>query len=153
RTNDEGWQTALKKGLVAGSAFARVTEHFSLDAAAAHLRIAAIASPEHAIEINFRPSATVHDGRFSDNGWLLELPQPITKVTWDNVARLSAKTAEKINVSDGDLVEIAVDDRAITIPALIVPGDVDDAIGLDLGWGKRASASLANGVGVDVYPL
>ena len=48
------------------------------------------------VEIVFRPDPSVYDGRFANNGWLQELPKPITRLTWDNAALLSPATAARL---------------------------------------------------------
>jgi molybdopterin-containing oxidoreductase family iron-sulfur binding subunit len=93
------------------------------------------------------------DGRFANNGWLQELPDPMTKVTWDNPALLSRRTAEELGVSPGDLVTLQVGGRSLTLAAWVSPGVAEHTVVLPLGYGRRRAGRIGNGVGFDVYPL
>jgi MoCo/4Fe-4S cofactor protein with predicted Tat translocation signal len=115
-------------------------------------------------EIVLVGSYSVDDGRYINNGWLLELPDPITKLTWDNAAMMSPSFARHIGVKDGDLVQIAVTDtakdpsgkpivREVVIAALIVPGHADNSITIPLGYGRKHTGPVGEQVGFDGYLL
>jgi molybdopterin-containing oxidoreductase family iron-sulfur binding subunit len=106
-----------------------------------------------AIEINFRRSPTVHDGRFANNGWLLEQPQPTTKLTWDNAVLVSPATASRLRLHTQDLVEVELEGRRVRGAVFVTPGHADDAVTLDVGWGRQGAESLARGRGFDAYRL
>ncbi|HEY7954705.1 MAG TPA: Fe-S-cluster-containing hydrogenase [Polyangia bacterium] len=145
---------ALKRGVVPDSAAKEVTA--AVDAArvaAAAKTMARPTRPIHGIELGFYRSPTVHDGRFTNNPWLLEQPHPITKLTWDNAALMSPATAKQLGVADEQLVEVAWQGRKLRLPVLVVPGHADQAVSLELGYGQRAEDTFRDAVGVDVYPL
>ena len=119
--------------------------------AIAEYRPAKAISPTN-LEISFHSSYSLFDGRYAWNAWLLELPDPITKLVWDNAALLSPKTAEHLQVKTGDMLEIAAAGASIKIPAFILPGQADWSISLTLGWGKLRPAHVADGGGFNVYP-
>jgi len=104
------------------------------------------------IEVVFQPSA-LYDGRWANNAWLQELPDPVTKIAWDNPARISRKLAHKLGLSDGDLAQIALGARTIRIPVSIVPGQAEGSIVLELGYGRTNAGAVGNGAGFDVGPL
>src|SRR6185503_15422791 len=91
---------------------------------------AAAPAPAGGLELAFRPDPSVHDGRFANLGWLQELPKPLTKLTWDNAALMSPRTAARLGIeteatSRGtrtDMVELRYRGRAVVAPALAVPG-------------------------------
>ncbi len=108
-------------------------------------------------ELVFRTDPTIYDGRFANNGWLQELPKPLTKITWDNAALLSPNTAKKLNLgksSDNakhgretyvDTIKITSQGRSIDeVPVFIMPGQPDDVITLHLGYGRRRAGRVAN---------
>ncbi len=119
------------------------------------------------IEIVIRPDYSLYDGRFANNGWLQELPDPMTKITWDNVALMSPATAANLGVENEDLVNVAVNGTSITIAAWIQPGHADESITLNVGYGKEGIGRVADVTtdtsqlfdstvlsgGVNVYPL
>ena len=101
----------------------------------------------------FRPDPTIGDGRWANNAWLQECPKPHTRITWDNAALLSPRTAEALNVSNEELIRISVGDRSVDVAAWILPIQADDTITLHLGYGRTASGRIGDGVGFDVGPL
>jgi len=105
------------------------------------------------LEVVFRPDPYMLDGRFANNGWLQELPHPITKLVWDNAAFLAPATAERLGVASGDVVELAHGDARLRIPVWIVPGHAAESITLHTGYGRTRSGRVATGVGVDVFPF
>ena len=104
-------------------------------------------------EIVFCPSSSVYDGRYANNGWLQEIPKPITSLTWDNAALISMKVAKKLNIKNGQMLEISVEDNTINIPAFITPGQNQKSITLELGYGRKFNGRIGNEVGFNVYPL
>ena len=105
------------------------------------------------LEIVFRPDPTIWDGRFANNGWLQELPKPLTKLTWDNAAFISPATAERLGLSTEDVVELTYNGRTVKAPVWIMPGQANDTITLNLGYGRERVGQVGNGVGVNAYAL
>jgi molybdopterin-containing oxidoreductase family iron-sulfur binding subunit len=108
-------------------------------------------------ELVFRPDPSIYDGRFANNGWLQELPKPLTKVTWDNVALVSPNTAKKLGLSPQnyeerdhgreayvDTVKVTLRNQSInkTVPAWIMPGQPDDVITIHLGYGRKPAGRV-----------
>jgi molybdopterin-containing oxidoreductase family iron-sulfur binding subunit len=118
-------------------------------------------------EIVFRTDPTVYDGRFANNGWLQELPKPLTKLTWDNVAIISPATAEKLGVGDtpdgatawdqpkrvnritakggelrAEVLRLTFKGRRVNAPVFILPGQPDDVITVHFGYGRQKSGRV-----------
>jgi molybdopterin-containing oxidoreductase family iron-sulfur binding subunit len=149
------WEDALKRGFLPESGPRPQTPDLRpTDLGPALGRLAAAPPPSAgALEIAFLTSPQVHDGRFADNPWLLELPRPVTKLTWDNAAMMSARTAGRLGVETGDVVELSLRGKKIEIPVLVVRGHADDAVSVDLGYGRDGAEELARGVGVSAYRI
>jgi MoCo/4Fe-4S cofactor protein with predicted Tat translocation signal len=118
------------------------------------------------LEISFRPDPTLFDGRFANNGWLQELPKPLTKLTWDNAALVSPKTAQRLELSYQigarggehgrvftDLIEIRYEGRTLRAPAWIVPGHAEECVTLHLGYGRTRAGKVGNGTGFNAYSI
>jgi MoCo/4Fe-4S cofactor protein with predicted Tat translocation signal len=105
------------------------------------------------IEIQFRPDPTIGDGQLANNGWLQELPKPLTKLTWDAAAYINPTTAERIGVVNTHVVELRANGRSIRMPIWIVPGHAHDAVTVHLGYGRRRAGRVGTRVGFDAYPL
>jgi len=105
------------------------------------------------IELVFERDPRVYDGSFANNAWLQELPDPVTKVTWDNAAVLSPATAAKLNIESGDVIELSLDGREQRAPAFVLPGHADEAITIRLGYGREGAEEVARGIGSNAYRL
>jgi molybdopterin-containing oxidoreductase family iron-sulfur binding subunit len=145
------WRRALHDGVVAGTAFppkpVRVsrTAAFPGGAAPAHGGTALIAL--------FRPDPCVHDGEAANNGWLQELPKPLTKLTWENAALIAPKTAERLKLADEDVVLLTLGARRVEAPVLVVPGQAEDCVTLPLGYGRSRGGRLCAGAGFNAGAL
>ena len=100
-----------------------------------------------------RPDPCVGDGRWANNGWLQELPKPLTKLTWDNAALIAPAMADRLGLKTGDVVELRVEDRTVTAPIMLLPGQADRCVTVHLGYGRKHAGNLATSVGFDAYQL
>ena len=107
----------------------------------------------NSMEIVYQVSNSVYDGRFANNGWLQELPDPVTKLTWDNAIVMSRRTAQELGVKNEDLVTLQHRGRTLQLPVWILPGHADYSISVELGYGREAVGRIGNGVGGNVYTL
>ena len=98
------------------------------------------------------PGAGVFDGRYANNGWIQEWPDPVGKTTWGNPLAVSVADARRLALADGDLVELSAGGVRLTVPVALQPGQAPGVLALALGYG-RASGRVARGVGVNAYPL
>ena len=105
------------------------------------------------LEIVFLPSPSLHDGRFANDGWLQELPDPLTKLTWDNPALVSPKTAETLGLASEDLVRLDYAGRSLELPVWILPGMADGVVALTLGYGRSRAGRIGSGVGFDAFTV
>ncbi|MBD3168911.1 MAG: 4Fe-4S dicluster domain-containing protein [candidate division Zixibacteria bacterium] len=108
---------------------------------------------ERNLEIAFRPCPKVFDGRFANNAWLQELPDPVTKLAWDNAALISPETARTLDLKNEQIAILNYKEREIRIPVWIVPGMPDFSFCLSLGYGRKSAGVVGTGVGVDVYGM
>jgi molybdopterin-containing oxidoreductase family iron-sulfur binding subunit len=147
---ERSWRHALHDGTVPGTAAPAVRPRPVAGLAEAR----GPARPQASgIEVAFRPDAGVFDGRFANNAWLQEVPRPITLLTWDNAALVAPATAERLRVTNGDVVALERDGRAVEAPVWVVPGHARDAVTIALGYGRTRAGRVGTGVGVDVGPL
>ncbi len=147
------WEHALHDGVVADTAWP-VSEATVVDSAG-KAGWDTPQSPTNGFELVFAPDYRVYDGRFANNAWLQELPDPITKVTWDNAALLGPADAERLGIKGyGDELRIETAAGVLEIPAYVVPGHAEGSITLPLGCGRRPQAGkVADGAGRDAYPI
>jgi MoCo/4Fe-4S cofactor protein with predicted Tat translocation signal len=141
---DAHWEKTLRDGVMAGVAL--FAKQVSLKPG---IGADAPAAAQQGLEIIFRPDPTIWDGRFANNGWLQELPKPLTKLTWDSVAMLSPKTAQRLGIKSEDAVELKYQGRTIVAPAWVMPGHADESVTVFLGYGRTRAGRVGTGVGFD----
>ncbi|MFH2048162.1 MAG: TAT-variant-translocated molybdopterin oxidoreductase [bacterium] len=149
---EKSWRKVLHDGLLANSAIKATKPGVKND----NIRNA-LANKSYNdagnLEVCFNTSPSVFDGRFANNGWLQELPDSITKISWDNVAQLSVKTAEKFGVANEDMIRIELSSHSLELPVWIVPGIANDTIMLELGYGRKDTGHIADNVGFNTFLL
>lgn len=156
-SNASAWRKAVHDGVGAQKA---------LKAATPKMSIAGAFSPTGAgagIEVTFAPDPKIWDGRHANSAWLQELPEFMTKVTWDNVALMNVATAEKLGLrteakaTDGhaiaDMVTITVGGNSVNVPVYLMPGQAADSIALTLGYGRTNAGQIGGIEGDEDAPM
>ncbi len=146
---EKAWRRVLHSGLVEGSAYKPLKDR---PKPAGSLPVPPLAETV-GYELTFQPDPGVYDGRYADNGWLQELPGPLTKLTWDNAALINIADAKELGVSHGDILSITVGKRTLEIAAYLMPGQAAGSIALSLGYGRTAAGPVGTGVGFNTYAL
>ncbi|HYF51391.1 MAG TPA: TAT-variant-translocated molybdopterin oxidoreductase [Planctomycetota bacterium] len=156
--SDFAWRKALHDGVVANTGLKAETPKLqqikTTEVAARAMQVDAGAGQ---LEGVFLADTKVYDGRFANNAWLQELPDYITKMTWDNAAFFSNKTAEALGIKNQDLVTLSVGGKSVECAAYILPGQAPGSVGLVLGYGRTAAGSVGGNaevsVGFNIYKL
>ncbi len=143
---DSFWRQTVYAGVVAGSAAAPVTPTLALN-------LPAPVPAGEGLELVFQLDPSILDGRYANNGWLQELPKPLTKITWDNAAFLSPATAEALDVTNNDLVSLRVGEREVVAPVWVLPGQAAATVTVHLGFGRELAGRVGSEVGFDAYRL
>ena len=163
------WRTVLNDGVIWRGRGDHETAADAVDVALADGWQKQVASQPHhrsmaegELEVVFRPDPSIYDGRFANNSWLQELPKPLTKITWGNVAIVSPRTAEKYDLQTGpsgaagergqataDVVELGFNDQKIELPVWIQPGHPDDSVTVHLGYGRARGGEVAKDIGAN----
>jgi MoCo/4Fe-4S cofactor protein with predicted Tat translocation signal len=161
------WSNFLRDGYSAHIPLKDRSPNFNASMAmgsAAKLWVSAPAPTAESPEIALVPSYAMDDGRYINNGWLQELPDPITKLTWDNAALMSPAFAKTIDVQTGDLVQVAVTEAngestqqpikcELVIAAVVLPGHADNSITIPLGYGRKSTGPVGDEAGFNGYLL
>jgi len=143
---ERAWRRAIHNGVVGAPAASAL-------AVTPSIPIPPPAPATTGMEVVFRPDPTIGCGAWANNGWLQELPKPLSKLTWDNAVHLSPATAEKFSVANNDIVELSVGSTKLQGPVWIIPGHPNDVVTLHLGYGRKAAGRVGNDTGFDVNPL
>ncbi len=160
---DQFWRAALRHGFIENSALP--PKPVTLKSPESQLQAGSKPAPP-GLEIIFRPDPYIHDGRFANNGWLQELPRPITKLTWDNAALISPATAQRLGLTYeissrggehgqvfADVVEMQYEGRSVRMPIWIMPGHADDCVTVYLGFGRTRAGNTGTGAGFNAYAI
>ncbi len=172
------WNAFLRDGFLPGTAAPELeTASFNVGGAVAYLKAQHADDPFPAalgdgMEVVLISDYKVDDGRYANNGWLQEMPHPITKICWDNAVLISPKTAQRLGVNKqafnthkngafaegdytfSDYVEIEIPGgRKIKAPVLVSPGHADNSVSIALGYGRRTVGRVGRNTGFDAYPL
>jgi MoCo/4Fe-4S cofactor protein with predicted Tat translocation signal len=159
KIDDKAWEVGLKTGAFAGTALAPVAADWKLDAKVIDDPAFSV-KPIKELEIQFRPDPALFDGQQANNGWLQELPKPITNLCWDNAAMVSPRTAAKLNIQHGytmntyrsgergvtetDLVKLTVNGRELIAAVHVLTGHADECVTLHLGFGRTRSGRVGS---------
>jgi MoCo/4Fe-4S cofactor protein with predicted Tat translocation signal len=146
---DMWWRKALHDGWVDGTA----SQPKQVSLKTTNFAAPAAASDQNAIELNFRRDPCIYDGQFANNGWLQELPKPLSKMTWDNPLLMSPKMADSKGIKSGDMVKLELNGKSLELPVWIQAGHADNSVTAFLGYGRRRAGRAGTATGFDVYPL
>jgi molybdopterin-containing oxidoreductase family iron-sulfur binding subunit len=153
---EEAWKQALNDGLIPNTALPAKTVAPN-SAWASSLQ--PVKSGQY--EIAFRLDPHIHDGRFANNSWLQETPKPLTKITWDNFAIISAKTANDLGLAPPEepyhanarMMKLVHAGKELSIPAWVQPGHPDNTVTVFLGYGRQRAGSVGSNIGFNTYLL
>jgi MoCo/4Fe-4S cofactor protein with predicted Tat translocation signal len=144
---EQFWRKSLHDGWVEGTTFGAKAVSVKLPD---HIDVP---HGQDAIELNIRRDATIHDGQFSNNGWLQELPKPMTKLTWDNAILIGPAMAQRLNIATEDVVELELNGKKVTGPVWIQAGHPDNSVTVTLGYGRKRAGRVGTAQGFDAYAL
>jgi len=145
---EQFWRKSLHDGWIDGTA--SVEKTVSPNAGIISQGFQSDAIP---IELNIRRDPTIYDGQFSNNGWLQELPKPMTKLTWDNAVLIGPKMAERLQIKVENVVELELNGKKVTGPVWIQAGHPDNSVTVTLGYGRRRAGRVGTAQGFDAYAL
>jgi len=157
---EEAWKRFLHDGFVPGTAPRGHDAPLGGDVInSAFANVTAVAPSKESLEVVFHRDLKMDDGRWNNSGWMMEFPDPITKITWDNPVLVSRKTAEELGLKNGDVVEIEQGGRKLAgCPVWVQPGLADYSVALSLGYGRvhnpgGGTGRIGNGIGYNAYAL
>jgi molybdopterin-containing oxidoreductase family iron-sulfur binding subunit len=152
RLSDDGaWESALRRGLVDGTALPARTATLKDDWQSS--LPAALPATVAGLEVIFRPDPTIGDGRWANNAWLQELPKPLTQLTWENALLISPQLAAQQALDNGDIVALQLEAGSISAPVWIMPGQAPQSVTLHLGYGRTHAGHVGNGQGINAYAV
>ncbi|HEX5220458.1 MAG TPA: TAT-variant-translocated molybdopterin oxidoreductase, partial [Verrucomicrobiae bacterium] len=154
QSGDAAWNMFLHDGFAKGTAAKTVSATLSASALSEATTAATSAPGKDNLEVVLFRDSKLDDGRYANNGWLQELPDPITKIVWDNAVLISRRTARELGLVNNDVVEVTVGDHKIEkVVVWTQPGMADFTLGIALGYGRDKVGRVGVGAGFNAYPL
>ncbi len=144
------WNELLQKGVHGELSTSSSARNFKAEA---FNQVKRKLATENGFELALYPTVQIGDGTLANVGWLQELPDPVTKIVWDNYACVSIKTAESLKLKEGDVIEVKVEGKTLSIPAHIQPGLHDEVVAIAVGYGRKLAGKVGNDIGQDSYVL
>jgi MoCo/4Fe-4S cofactor protein with predicted Tat translocation signal len=144
---EQSWRKSLHDGWIEGTAYAPKAVTAKLAETAAGW------SDPNIVELNLRRDPTIYDGQFSNNGWLQELPKPMSKLTWDNAIQIGPKMAERLQLAAKDVVELELNGKKVQGAVWIQAGHPDNSITITLGYGRKRAGRVGSEQGFSAYEL
>ncbi len=145
--NEQGWYDLLQKGYQ-GETFAGVERTLGFNPTALEqVKVTVETSP---IELSLYSKVGLHDGTMANVSWLQELPDPVSKIVWDNYLIISPVLADEKGLRDGSMVEVKTAHHTMKLPVYIAPGQAPGAVSVAIGYGRKEGGELQKGVGFNV---
>ena len=147
------WRQLLQKGAVALPVTPGAASFAGNVGAAAQAVVASSAALGKSVQLSVYESVQLRDGRYSNNAWLQELPDPITKVTWDNYVSINPRFAEELGIFEFENVVVKAGERTIELPVVFQPGQAKGTVSIALGYGRAKAGKVGNEVGKNAFPF
>ncbi|MBU0692644.1 4Fe-4S dicluster domain-containing protein, partial [bacterium] len=147
---DYFWTSALRDGVLDRRNVETTAREFSLNA------LTDIKPPKrvgNGLKLVVVPSPLLKEDGNTNNAWLLETPDTVSRIAWTNYASLSPKTATELKLKEGDIVIVKANERRNTLPVHIQPGDADEVVTIQSGWGRKHVGRVGDGLGANAFLL
>lgn len=153
-TNEDLWYASLHNGFVKYDVKPEALPKFNVSS----LNMILPTPPAKGLTVVLKKSAYLSDGRYASNGWLQEIPHPVSKVIWDNYIAMAPATAKAYGVDYGkdfksNLVDLFVNGKKITAPILTQPGMAENVVEIEIGYGRSSAGTIGTNVGVNAVKL
>ncbi|WP_374949230.1 TAT-variant-translocated molybdopterin oxidoreductase [Mucilaginibacter sp.] len=151
-----GWESLLQTGFVKTAPVAAGTYTFNRDlnaVAQTILNNSAKLADGNKVELQLYQSVAMRDGKKANNPWLQELPDPVSKVTWDNFAAMSPADVKKMGLDEFEVVTVEANGYKISLPVLSQPGQAPGTVSIAVGYGRTAAGLVGNNVGKNAFPF
>jgi MoCo/4Fe-4S cofactor protein with predicted Tat translocation signal len=156
-SGQKGWETLLQTGFVKATPKTAGTYSFNyaLDSVTQKIldHSKTLAADSNSVEFSLYQTVAMRDGKRANNPWLQELPDPVSKVTWDNYVNIAPGDMNKWGFTDGDLVNVDAGGYTITLPVIAQPGQARGTVSIAVGYGRSVAGPVGDGVGKNAYPF
>src|SRR5690606_37482423 len=150
----KSWKEVLQAGYISKATAAGSAYSANVDVASVASSIVADSKKIVGdVELKLYESTTLRDGRYANNAYLQELPDPVSKVTWDNYAAINPKFAEQSGLGENGKVTVEANGKSIELPVVLQPGQAMGTVSVAVGYGRTSVGKAGDNVGKNAYPL
>ena len=147
----EFWANTLQKGFIDGRSQKQVARPFRSNVLGELPKLKP--KDPKAIQLVLYAKPSLRDGRSANNGWLQEVPHPVSTITWDNYLNMSPGLASRLGLKSNDVVKVTANSTSVEVPLHVQPGMDDQTVSLAVGYGRESVGKVGDGVGVNAYTL
>jgi MoCo/4Fe-4S cofactor protein with predicted Tat translocation signal len=153
------WDMCVKEGAFELPSAEATAQTATIDMAGAASASMSNATKANGLEVVLYEKVAMGSGRYANNPWLQELPDPVSKVVWDNYLCVSPKFAKENGLEmdlvdhNTDMVKLTAGNNSMEVPIYIMPGHCDNVASLALGYGRQKAGRAGNNVGFNAYPF
>jgi len=156
-SGQKGWETLLQTGSVKAAEKAASSYTLSKDLNGVVQKVLEhskeVTADGDKVELQVYQSSVMRDGKKANNPWLQELPDPVSKVTWENYAAIAPKFGDKLGYKEGDVVKVTVNGYSVSVPVLFQPGQAQGTVSIAVGYGRTLAGPVGNGAGQNAFPF
>ncbi len=157
-SGQKGWETLLQTGFVKVTDKTATSYSFSKDLNAVAQTIVNQSSKlatadKGKMELQVYQTVAIRDGKRANNPWLQEMPDPVSKVTWDNFVAMSPTDMKKLGYVQGDVITVDANGYSVALPVLSQPGQAQGTMSVAVGYGRTQAGPVADGVGKNAFPF
>ncbi len=149
-TATDFWNKSLHDGVVSLDGLSKAASISSMNASSYAKKVASIEYSSGLNIVTYQKTA-IMDGDMANNPWLQELPDPITKATWDNYVMVSPMYAKENSIKTGDVVTLKSKDHSVTLPAIVQPGTEKNTVAVAVGYGRKVAGKVARNLGENAF--
>lgn len=149
-SNDADFMKILQDGVyeIAATPSASFTFNGNVTEAASKISL----RKNNGIDLILYEKTGLGNGNQGNNPWLHELPDPVSRICWDNYFAVSVAFAKAQGYQQGNVIEVTVNNIKFSGPVLIQPGQADQTIGIAIGYGRTMAGKAGNNIGINAYP-
>jgi Fe-S-cluster-containing dehydrogenase component len=156
-SGQKGWETLLQTGTIKVADKGAGSYSFSKDLSGVAQTVlshsSTLIAKDKQVELQVYQSSIMRDGKKANNPWLQEVPEPVSKVTWENFAAINPIFGKSLGYEENDVIKVTVNGYTVELPLLFQPGQASGTISVAVGYGRTLAGPVGNAAGQNAFPF